>query len=375
MILKLKFKSYTIKVIISVAFFIVCLSLLGCKTAKLNPSADYQIKFLDEYILDDFSFFKNKEIGGLSGVDYNGEHFILISDKSKSPDIFQVDIQIEHFEIKTIKFKQHLNLSCAKVNIFDTESIRFLPGHSGYLVSTEGHINSNENAQILEVNHHGKCTKTYDLPRYFNINYSNKPRHNGVFEGLSLDYKHEGFWVVNELPLKEDGHRPKLYNTYAPVRITHYNFEEFKPDIQFSYDLERLVKVPLLPFGLNGVTEILQIDKTHMLVVERSFSAGHGSKGNRVKLFLIDLSLGKNTIDLRYLMKNNSNSIPKILIFDSKHIKNKLKYNFIDNIEGITFGPDLPNGNKSLILVSDNNFNALGKQLNQFILLELLRTN
>ncbi len=29
----------------------------------------------------------------------------------------------------------------------------------------------------------------------------------------------------------------------------------------------------------------------------------------------------------------------------------------LDNIEGITFGEDLPNGKQSLILISDNNFN------------------
>ena len=43
----------------------------------------------------------------------------------------------------------------------------------------------------------------------------------------------------------------------------------------------------------------------------------------------------------------------------------------VDNIEGITFGPKLPNGNQSLLLVTDDNFQIYGKQLNQFILLEI----
>jgi hypothetical protein len=30
--------------------------------------------------------------------------------------------------------------------------------------------------------------------------------------------------------------------------------------------------------------------------------------------------------------------------------------NFIDNVEGITFGPKLANGNQSLVLVTDNFF-------------------
>jgi len=32
----------------------------------------------------------------------------------------------------------------------------------------------------------------------------------------------------------------------------------------------------------------------------------------------------------------------------------------LDNIEGMTFGPDLPDGRRSLVLVSDNNFSAAG---------------
>jgi hypothetical protein len=41
----------------------------------------------------------------------------------------------------------------------------------------------------------------------------------------------------------------------------------------------------------------------------------------------------------------------------------------IDNFEGISLGPKLPNGNQSLILVSDNNFSQ--NQLTQFIVLEI----
>jgi len=42
----------------------------------------------------------------------------------------------------------------------------------------------------------------------------------------------------------------------------------------------------------------------------------------------------------------------------------------IDNIEGMSFGPDLPNGHRSLVLVSDNNFNP--DQITQFLVFEVL---
>jgi hypothetical protein len=42
---------------------------------------------------------------------------------------------------------------------------------------------------------------------------------------------------------------------------------------------------------------------------------------------------------------------------------------FIDNIEGITFGPKLANGKQSLLFVSDNNFSE--KQITQVLLFEV----
>ena len=42
----------------------------------------------------------------------------------------------------------------------------------------------------------------------------------------------------------------------------------------------------------------------------------------------------------------------------------------MDNIEGASFGPNLPDGNRSLVLVSDNNFTPV--QVTQFLAFEVL---
>ena len=43
---------------------------------------------------------------------------------------------------------------------------------------------------------------------------------------------------------------------------------------------------------------------------------------------------------------------------------------YVDNVEGMTFGPNLPNGHKSMIMVVDNNFSLLEKT--QFFLFEVI---
>jgi hypothetical protein len=369
-----RISSYSVFNIYTVAFFISIL-FCSCGTSKIDSSANFQINFLDEYIYESGKSLQGNIIGGLSGIDYDGTNFVLISDKSKAPEIYVTEIQIENSSIKSIKFKSVEKLNCNYIEAFDTESIRFLPNKSGYLVTTEGNINAGKSPQIIEVNARGECQKSYDLPQHFKLEQPNKPRQNAVFEGSTLDFNKKGFWTVNEIPLEDDGKKPKLINTNSPVRLTHYQLDGQNPDFQVSYDLERLIRIPLLPFGINGVTEILQIDQTQMLVLERSYSAGHKSKGNRVKLFLINITNAENTLELDSLKKQKNLNLEKLLLFDSKKIRKQLEFRFIDNIEGISFGPELPNGNKSLILVSDNNFNKLGQQINQFILLELINTN
>lgn len=355
----------------TIAVFLCLAIFSSCGVTKFKENAAYRLNYLDEYILENNQHFQGHKIGGLSGIDFNGEIFALISDHSKTPIIFNTNIIVENNNIKAVEFTEAIKINCDTVKSFDTESIRFLPEQNSYLVSTEGNIDKNHNPSILKLNEKGQCQKAFKLPKYFYADSSDGPRQNAVFEGLTLDHSKTGFWIISELPLKRDGKKPRLFNTNSPLRLTHYSVEDDSPNFQLSYDLDRLVKVPFLPFGINGATEILQLDNNYMLVLERGYSAGHKSKGNRIKIFLIDISNQQNLLNVNSLKEYKSQNVKKTLVFDSKKIKNQLKYKFIDNIEGMSFGPILDNGNKSLILVSDNNFNVFGNQINQFLLLEL----
>ena len=47
----------------------------------------------------------------------------------------------------------------------------------------------------------------------------------------------------------------------------------------------------------------------------------------------------------------------------------KARENRLDNVEGITLGPKLPDGRQAIVLVSDNNFSRF--QVTQFLLLAM----
>jgi hypothetical protein len=80
---------------------------------------------------------------------------------------------------------------------------------------------------------------------------------------------------------------------------------------------------------------------------------------------LADISSSENIQNISSLKDTkNIKLVSKKLLLNMDDLKF-----YIDNIEGVTFGPTLPNGNKTLIFVSDNNFNPLEKT--QFLLFEI----
>ncbi|WP_127846341.1 esterase-like activity of phytase family protein [Psychroflexus aestuariivivens] len=358
---------------------ILLLTICSCQTTKFatDESKRFSVKFLDEYIVNKDFQFQNAEYGGISGVDFrNDKNIVLVNDSPVNPIIYEAEFIIDNLKIDKLVFKNTIQLNDIESDFYtkeslDMESIRYF--QDGFLISTEGNITKEKSPQIFKTSLAGEFEKKYNLPEYFQTGGENKPRHNGVFEGLSVDKSSKGFWFANELPLAKDGPKPKLINTNSPIRLSYFDLKTEQVTKQFAMDLDRVTKIPLLPFYLNGLTEILAIDEHRLLILERAYSAGHKSKGNNVKLFLVDVSKATDTKSISELksQKNEISYAEKTLVFDFKSIKNKLTNGIIDNIEGLCFGPKLPNGNSTLILISDNNFNRFGKQLNQIILLEI----
>ena len=127
--------------------------------------------------------------------------------------------------------------------------------------------------------------------------------------------------------------------------------------------------VPEDAFRTNGLVELLAIDNNGtFLALERSFSVG---RGNVVKLFEV-LTQGALDVEKENSLFWEGEGIP--FEIDPPVQKREL-LNFadlgltVDNLEGMTFGPKLPDGRQTLIVVSDNNFSST--QVTQFIVLAI----
>ena len=217
---------------------------------------------------------------------------------------------------------------------------------------------------FLNCKKNGKIVNNYKLPDNYQIkNKKSEVIHNRAIEAVTFNENKNGFWFSTEFPLRSEGKPPKLFKSGEPQQFLFYDLKKGQVINRFEYQLDPIPKLPLLPYSLNGLTGMQLISSNQMITIERGFSAGWGKHSNRVKLFLIQSD--------EVLNKADQQSIHKYLLLDLKKIKKHLNADRIDNIEGICLGPQLADGSVTILLISDDNFDAYNDQITQLIWLKI----
>ncbi|WP_299799653.1 esterase-like activity of phytase family protein [uncultured Maribacter sp.] len=345
-------------------------------TNKIETSL--KLRFVDEYVLPDETTFANTRVGGLSGIDYANGDWYAISDDSDSPRFYKTIVSYDLKGFNTIQvtavthFKDENGINLSK-GIVDPESIR--SDNVALIWTSEGNIKEGVKPFVQIADSSGAFVKELTLAnRYLpNTDLNFGAHHNGVFEGITLSFDKKGYWVAMELPLKEDGVEPTLEETDSPVRIVYINKETGHSEKEIVYELDKVTRPAAdgATFVLNGIVEILEYDTNRFFVLERSYSMGYADGGNTVKIYDVNASEATDVSSINSLKGESYTKVTKKLLFNFEDIRKDLTNGIVDNIEGITFGPDFANGNRSLIVVADNNFSLYGPQLNQFILFEV----
>ena len=359
----------------SFLLFTIVVLLSGCAVTRKIENDAVQLRFLDEFVLPPDIRIDNTVVGGLSGIDYKNGKYYLVCDQSSNPRLYTAEINIQNNQIDTVLVKQLINVKKTEEfskNVLDLESVRYDIKRDEFIVTSEGLIDEAKNPGIYTLSNLGEIKSSFKIPEYFNAGAKDqKPRNNGVFEGLTESFDQQGYWVAMESPLEKDSSKPKIFPSRTHVRITKFDKNTGAPVKQFAYKLDGIAKLPINYFAVNGITEILEYAEDKFLILERAYSAGYGSHGNTIKIFAADASSTTNTLNMQELKGENYELASKKLLFNFKSVEDKLTREIVDNLEGMCFGPALDNGQQSLILVSDNNFNSFAEQINQFILMEI----
>jgi hypothetical protein len=374
----------------TVIVLLLTLIIGSCRTTRQPANNAFgTLRLVGQYTIPFNLTFNNTTVGGLSGIDYNpatGEYYMICDDRSAiNPARFYTaklwfnDTSFDSVSITNVTTLRMPNGSAypgSKTNAAltpDPEAMRYNPAKKCLVWSSEGErIVTPEdtvitNPGVYEINLAGGYIDSFALPRQFIMQATeNGPRRNGVFEGLGFSDNYKHMFVSLEEPRYEDGPRAEVEDGPAFTRIIKYNTQTRQPIAQYAYKLEPVATpaIPVTAFKVNGISDILPLSDHQLLTIERSFSTG--TRECTIKVFLADL---REATDI-----SNVNSLSQDTHF--KPATKKLVYNFtalnryIDNIEGLTFGPVLPNGHRSLVFVADNNFSD--KEESQFFVFELV---
>lgn len=360
---------------------LITFSVIFFLTIKVNEAQNNSIKklrFIGEQIIPANTEFKNTKVGGLSSIDFvNGKFYLISDDKNKPVRFYEMELDFTKDNFSKIKINEVTNIDTDE-DFIDPESLRFDKENNSFFWSSEGNYKKAVSPKVFEISAKGKEIKTHKTPNIFQAKNNTKTtgtRRNGTFEALSMSIDPNIYWVGMELPLKQDGEEPQIEEGKYPIRISKLNKKTDELKYQFAYMLDAIPKnsIPKNKFIVNGCPEILEIDSSHFLVLERAYASGHKDGGNTIKIYIADFSEATDISNIQSLKNKKYIPAKKTLLFNFETIRPKLTNGIVDNIEGITFGKVLENGNRTIVVVSDNNFNKFNPQLNQFIVFELIK--
>ncbi|WP_073203694.1 esterase-like activity of phytase family protein [Flavobacterium xinjiangense] len=366
------------------AFLFSCSNLKQTAENKATP----RLKLISSIEIPFDKTFEGTKVGGLSGIDYDAKkdlYYLICDDRSVFDDsrFYTAKINLPQGKIKSIDFqnvtylkdeagKNYGNWNTTPTTACDPEDMRYNPKTNSLVWSSEGARVINADKEILQnpslnfIDLKGNFLGKAKLPKNLEIQKEEKgPRNNGTLEGISFDFKYKTIYTNIEEPLFEDGDQANT-SKGGLIRLYQFNTKTKKNTAQFGYQLEpiALEPNPKGAFAVNGVSAIQYFGKNQLLVVERSYSTG--TQACTVKVFLCDLKKATNVKNYASLKNENFELASKKLILNMDDLGI-----FIDNIEGLTFGPNLANGNPSIIFVSDNNFSD--KQKTQILVFELMK--
>lgn len=366
--------------------------LAACRTAH-QPASPEEISLRLIGVKDiphDLSF-NNTTVGGLSGIDYDaakGIYYAICDDRSQYQPARYYTLQVKFSAagVDTVILDNVTTLLDETGKPYpsskqdpkrtpDPEAIRYNPTNQTLVWTSEGErIVSAKDTVLTDpsiniISPEGRLQKSIVLPDGLRMHATeNGPRRNGVLEGMSFGRNYKTLFVSLEEPRYEDGPQAALTPNDAWIRIYGFDMASGKNSEQYAYKLDP-VAYPATPadaFKINGVPDILYMNKDRMLVMERSFSTGRIPC--TIKIYSTNLATAGNIQQVGSLIKE-----PPVKPLQKKLVLNLDNLGvYTDNIEGMTWGPRLPNGNQTLVMVSDNNFSP--QERTQLLVFEVLNS-
>lgn len=331
-------------------------------------------RLLGEKIVPRALAFQGTTVGGLSGIDRNpctGEYVMISDDRSvlQPARFYTARIAVDGAGVHAVDFTAthpfrqpdgsvYPPASAGDGKAVDPEEVRVDPRSCRYWWAQEGDRPRSASDPLIQpsiqfAGRSGAYRGQLTLPPDYEVTRGDRgPRRNKAVEAITFGDKDRVLTSAVEGPLLQDGPEPTLERG-ALVRVTQQS-RDGAVLAQFAYPLEKIFAEsdPSSPWPPDtGVPSILAFpeDPSRYLVLERSWVAGSGYK---IRVYDATTRGATEVRNIDSLAGQRVVAMRKKLVADF----HDLGLSTVDNTEGMTWGPALPGGERTLVLVSDDNF-------------------
>lgn len=310
-----------------------------------------------------------------SGIDYTGKDnlYIAVNDRGPNDGDSQYTDRFQQIKITIDAEKNAVTAECVGTILLINEQSQLLTGSFSAFDSANSdqglrydpeavRVLKNGNLVISDeygpfihlFSPQGKRIKSIPVPDAFKIarpsadkkeeikkNKKGRMANKG-FEGLALSPDQSKVYAVLQAPLIQDGGKSGNY-----VRI-------LEADLNTGATRQFAIQRPGQDAEYN---EILTIDDHRFLLIERDGEAGSDAK--RKSIVSIDIANASDVTAVESLQITNLPAgfrpvTTKILIHLLDPAYGLRGDSFPEKVEGLTFGPNLPDGRRTLLITSDN---------------------
>lgn len=274
----------------------------------------------------------------LSGIAWDAATQSLYAVADESSEI--VVLRPDDLQLKAWHFTKSIRLDLKVQGSLDLEGIVVFP--EGFVIASEA------GPRILEVDRDGRLRAELRVPAHLA-----DARSNMSLESLALSPSGRFLVTSTEEALERDG---PVASASSGTRVRIMKMDRTGAEIsEHAYETE-----PAAPGGELGVSEITALSDDELFVLERGWAKGIG---NSARIFRVDLAEEKASCLGEPKLAQGRHTLNKTLLVDIGKLnvgglpkpKQPQASPLLDNYEGMTLGPKLPDGRPTLILVSDDN--------------------
>jgi len=373
-------------------------SLLG-----LSASAQ-TLSYLGQQIVPTGTPFQGIAIGGLSSLDFNTttSHYLAISDDRSDiapARFYELALDLSRFRrtatpgSEGVRFiamttMQDLDGHPFGRNRVDPEGLRLDARRQLIYWCNEGQRKNGDmqNPTVRRMHLDGSPAGEFPVPSYYfpvgsagGLAAGDMGVYNNLaFESIALTPDGRTLWTMTENALAQDD-LPTAVGRTSRARLLSFDLDTGRAGAEYVYEVGPVAFAPAKAgdFATNGVADMLALSDHEFIAIERSYAVGATTPGvaaatgkptsNTIRLYLIDTTGATNVAGWPSIKGRDVVPARRRLLLDLSTLKNEDGSALaVDNLEGITFGPPV-NGKRTLVLVSDNNFNP--EQFTQFVAL------